>query len=60
MYLDRKHLSTPKPRHTPGGLLRGGARRDGWARRGRTAQDADDGIVRQRENEPSYLQAMEE
>ena len=46
-------LSNPKLGHIPGGSVRGGARRDGGAERGRAAQDAD-GIVRPRENSPSY------
>ena len=48
------HLSSPKPGHTPGGTVRGGARRDGGAGRGQAAQDADDGTVRPGENKLSY------
>ena len=44
------NLSSLKPEHIPGGLVRGGARRDGGAGRGRAAQDADDGTVRREEN----------
>ena len=46
--------SGPKPEHAPGVLVRGGARRDGGAGRGRAAQNADDGIVRRVENKLSY------
>ena len=45
------HLSNPKPGHTLGGTIRGGARRDGGAGRGRAAQDAD-GTVRPGEKQP--------
>ena len=38
-------LSSPKPGHSPSGSVRGGARRDGGAGRGRAAQDVD-GTVR--------------
>ena len=51
--INLKKLSNPKPGHTPGGSVRGGACRDGGAGRGRAAQDAD-GIVRQGENSPFY------
>ena len=47
------NLSSPKPGHTPGGSVLGGARRDGGAGRGREAQDAD-GTARPGENSPSY------
>ena len=51
--MKRVYLSNPKPGHTPGGAVWGGARRDGGAERGRAAQDAD-GAVRQGENSPAY------
>ena len=48
-----EYLSSPKPGHTPGGSVRGGARRDGGAGRGRAAQDVD-GTARLGENSSSY------
>ena len=40
----------PKPGHSLGGSVRGGAWRDGGAGRGPAAQGADNGIVREVEN----------
>ena len=45
----KNHLSSPEPEHTPGGTVRGGARRYSRVGRGRAVQDADV-IVRQGEN----------
>ena len=48
-----RNLSNPKPGHTTGGLIRGGARREGGSGRRRAAQDAD-GTIHPGDNRPSY------
>ena len=57
---EERNLSSLKPGHTPGGLVRGGARRDGGAGRGRAAQEADDGTVCRGENKLLTPQTIEE
>ena len=50
----RIYLSIPQPEHTPGGSVRGGARRDSGAGRARVAQEADNGTVRPGDNKHYY------
>ena len=54
------NLSSLKPGHTPGGLVRGGAQRDSGAGRGRAAQDAEDGTVRREKTNSLTPQTIRE